>query len=177
MDDPETTNILGCFTSLPPEIISRRLATVLNTITMSTYEVNVLTGGKGLSLDGGPVLWQNTTATWTEFDRDIYKLNTPWFITTVLSTVVLMICAVANIVVRQRIRAPDFLDSVAGLTRDSQFVDVSQEGSGKNGSDRLEMIKDVKVRICDVYPEREIGKIALTTELNGPELRWERRYA
>ncbi|KLO93616.1 uncharacterized protein FFB20_10436 [Fusarium fujikuroi] len=177
MDDPETTNKLGCFTFLPPEIIERRLATVLNTITMSTYEVNVLTGGKGLSLDGGPVLWQNTTATWTEFDRDIYKLNKPWFITTVLSTVVLMICAVANIVVRQRIRAPDFLDSVAGLTRDSQFVDVSQEGSGESGSNRLEMIKDVKVRICDVYPEREIGKIALTTELNGPKLRWDRRYA
>ncbi|KAG5747325.1 hypothetical protein H9Q69_011754 [Fusarium xylarioides] len=57
MDDPETPNKLGCFTSLPPEIIERRLATVLNTITMSTYEVNVLTGGKGLSLDGGPVLW------------------------------------------------------------------------------------------------------------------------
>ncbi|SCO55323.1 uncharacterized protein FFMR_12479 [Fusarium fujikuroi] len=175
MDDPETTNKLGCFTSLPPEIIERRLATVINTITMSTYEVNVLTGGKGLSLDGGPVLWQNTTATWTEFDRDVYKLNKPWFITTVLSTVVLIICAVANIVIRQRIRAPDFLDSVAGLTRDSHFVDVSQEGSGKSGSDRLEIIKDVKVRICDVYPEREIGKIALTTELNGPKLRWDRR--
>lgn len=174
---PKLQKKLGCFTSLPRDVIKRRLATVLNTITMSTYEVNVLTGGKGLSLDGGPVLWQNTTATWTEFDRDIYRLNKPWFITTVLSTVVLMICAVANIVVRQRIRAPDFLDSVAGLTRDSQFVDVSQEGSGKSGSDRLEMIKDVKVRICDVHPEREIGKIALTTELNGPKLRWERRYA
>ncbi|KAF5702610.1 hypothetical protein FGLOB1_9500 [Fusarium globosum] len=48
MDDPETTNKLGCFTSLPPEIIERRLATVLNTITMSTYEVNVLTGGTHL---------------------------------------------------------------------------------------------------------------------------------
>ncbi|KAF5590929.1 uncharacterized protein FSUBG_10658 [Fusarium subglutinans] len=177
MDDPETTNKLGCFASLPAEIIERRLATVLNTITMPTYEVNVLTGGKGLSLDGGPVLWQNTTATWVEFDSDIYKLNKPWFITTILSTVVLMICAAANIVIRQRIRAPDFLDSVAGLTRDSQFVDVSQEGSGKSGSDRLEMIRDVQVRICDVYPEREIGKIALTTELNGPKLRWERIYA
>ncbi|SCO80939.1 uncharacterized protein FRV6_05152 [Fusarium oxysporum] len=81
------------------------------------------------------------------FDKDIYKLNKPWFITTILSTAVLMICAVANLVVRQRIKAPDFLDSVAGLTKDSPFVDVSQDGSGKGGSDRLETIKDVKVRI------------------------------
>jgi hypothetical protein len=84
MDDPKTTTKLGCFTSLPPVILEQRLATVLNTITMSTYEVNVLTGGKGLSLDGGPVLWQNTTATWTEFDKDTYKLNKPWFVTTII---------------------------------------------------------------------------------------------
>ncbi|EMT74579.1 hypothetical protein FOC4_g10000702 [Fusarium odoratissimum] len=137
-DDPETADRFACLASLPPEVIERRLATALHTITMSTYEVNVLTGGKGLFLDGGgPVLWQNTTATWTEFDKDIYKLNKPWFITT----------------------------------------NVSQDGSGKGGSDRLETIKDAKVRICDVYPEREIGKIALTTELNGPKLRWERSGA
>ncbi|KAF5983149.1 hypothetical protein FBULB1_3938 [Fusarium bulbicola] len=80
----------------------------------------------------------------------------------------LMICAVANIIVRQRIKAPDFLDSVA---------DVPQEGSGKSGSDRLETIKNVKVRISDVNPDEEVGKIALTTELNGPKLRWERVYA
>ncbi|KAF5229748.1 hypothetical protein FANTH_14085 [Fusarium anthophilum] len=176
-NDTETTNVLGCFASLPPKIIEKRLATVLNTITMSTYEENVLTGGKGLSLDGRPVRWQNTTATWAEFDRDIYKLNMPWFITTILSTIVLMICAIANIIVRQRIKAPDFLDSVAGLTRDSPFVDVPQDGSGKSGSDRLETIKNVKVRISDVNPDEEVGKIALTTELNGPKLRWERIYA
>ncbi|EGU87677.1 hypothetical protein FOXB_01833 [Fusarium oxysporum f. sp. conglutinans Fo5176] len=65
-DDPETADRFACLASLPPEVIERRLATALNTITMSTYEVNVLTGGKGLFLDGGgPVLWQNTTATWT----------------------------------------------------------------------------------------------------------------
>ncbi|KAF4954457.1 hypothetical protein FGADI_5236 [Fusarium gaditjirri] len=177
VDDPNTTNTLGCFNSLPPEIIERRLATVLNTITMSTYEVNVLTGGKGLPFNGGPVLWQNTTATWTEFEKDIYKLNKPWFLTTMMSTVVLMLCAVANIVVRQRIKAPDFLGSLAGFTRDSPFIDVSQDGTGKSGFDRLETIKDVKVRISDVNPEREIGKIALTTELSGPKLRWERIYA
>jgi hypothetical protein len=46
-----------------------------------------------------------------------------------------------------------------------------------SGSDRLKGMKDVKVRICDVYPEQEIGRIALTTELGSPELRWKRAYA
>ncbi|KAI1028705.1 hypothetical protein LB503_002605 [Fusarium chuoi] len=180
MDDPYSSSKLGCFVSVPPEVIEKRLATALNTITMSSYEVNVLTGGKGAAStynSYAPVLWQNTTATWTEFDKDMYRLDKPWFIVTIVSTAIVFICAIANIVIRQRIKAPDFLDSLAGLTRDSPFIDVPQDGSGKSGSDRLETIKNVKVRISDVNPDEEVGKIALSTELNGPKLRWERIYA
>lgn len=175
MDDPTTTNQPQCFASLPPEILGRRLATALNTVIMSTFEVNVLTGGKGSSAD--QVRWQNTTASWTEFDRDTYALRKPWFITTIVSTVILMICAVANIIIRQLIRAPDFLDNIAGFTRGSSYLDIPQNGSGKSGSDRLETITNIRVRICDVYPKREVGRIALTTEVTGPKLRWERRYS
>ncbi|KAJ0139793.1 hypothetical protein HZ326_17289 [Fusarium oxysporum f. sp. albedinis] len=163
MDDPYSSTKLGCFTSVPPEIIEQRLATALNTITMSSYEVNVLTGGKGAPSTYNfyaLVLWQNTTATWTEFDTGIYELDKPWFVTTIMSTAILFICAIANIVIRQRIKAPNFLDSLAGLTRDSPFIDVPQDGSGKSGSDRLETVKSVKVRIPDVSPDEEVGKIA-----------------
>jgi hypothetical protein len=130
---------------------------------MSSYEVNVLTGGKGAPSTYNfyaLVLWQNTTATWTEFDTGIYELDKPWFVTTIMSTAILFICAIANIVIRQRIKAPNFLDSLAGLTRDSPFIDVPQDGSGKSGSDRLETVKSVKVRIPDVSPDEEVGKIA-----------------
>ncbi|KAL6920462.1 hypothetical protein FSST1_004488 [Fusarium sambucinum] len=164
----------GCFSSLPPYILERRLATALNTIVMSSNDVNIITGGKGMGSEQKH--WQNTTALWTEFDRDIYVLNKPWFTTTVVSTVVLIICAVANIIIRQRIRAPDFLDNITGLTRDSLFIDLPQSGSGKSGLDRLATIKNVSVRICDVYPEREVGRIALTTELNSPGLTWGRSH-
>ncbi|KAF5562976.1 hypothetical protein FPHYL_5401 [Fusarium phyllophilum] len=174
MDDPYGSEKLGCFASVPPEVIEQRLALALNTITMSSYEVNVLTGGKGAASTYNlyaPVLWQNTTAIWTEFDKDIYELDTPWFVTTIMVTGILFICAITNIVIRQRIKAPDFLDSLAGLTRDSPFIDVPQDGSGKSGSDRLETIKNVKVRISDVNADEQVGKIALTTELNGSKLR------
>ncbi|KAL9572606.1 hypothetical protein ACKAV7_003439 [Fusarium commune] len=141
MDDPYSSTKLGCFTSVPPEIIEQRLATALNTINMSGYEVNVLTGSKGAPSTYtfyAPVLWQNTTATWTEFDKDTYELDKLWFVMTIMSTAILFICAIANIVIRQRIKAPDFLDSLAGLTRDSPFIDVPQDGSGKSGSDRFD---------------------------------------
>ncbi|KAM0556588.1 hypothetical protein ACHAO7_002723, partial [Fusarium culmorum] len=175
VDDYGPMDELGCFVSLPPEIMERRLATALNTAVMSSHPLNTLTGGMGLNTDES--YWQNITALWTELDRDIYVLNKPWFVTTIVSTVVLIICAVANVVIRQLIKAPDFLDNITGLTRDSPFIDLPQDGSGKSGPDGLATVKNVKVRIGDIYPERETGRIALTTELNSPKLRWNRSYS
>ncbi|RGP75407.1 hypothetical protein FSPOR_763 [Fusarium sporotrichioides] len=177
IDDYDPLNNLGCFASLPPEIIGKRLATTLNTVVMSSHDFNLLTGRKGIDFELGQEHWRDTTVLWTEFDRDIYALNRPWFITSIVSTVILIICAVASIVVRQRIKAPDFLDYITGLTRDSMFIDLPQDGSGKSGPDRLATIKNVKVRIGDIYHGREVGRIALTTEMNGSKLRWDRSYS
>ncbi|GKU11576.1 unnamed protein product [Fusarium langsethiae] len=175
--DYDAMNKLGCFASLPSEVMEKRLATALNTIVVSSHDMNLLTGGKGRNFEVGQEHWQDTTALWTEFDRDIYALNKPWFVTTILSTVILIICAVANIVIRQRIKAPEFLDHITGLTRDSIFIDLPQDGSGKSGPDGLATIQNVKVRIGDVYHRREVERIALTTEMNSRKLRWGRSYS
>ncbi|KAH7198415.1 uncharacterized protein B0J16DRAFT_352978 [Fusarium flagelliforme] len=175
-DPPNALEELGCFSKLQTDIWEQRLSTALNTVTMAALNTTVITGGDGVSLENRDDLWQNTTATWKEFDKSIYTLSVAWYCVTVISTITLFICAVANIVLRQIIKAPDFLDSVAGLTRDSPFIKVPQEGSGMSGSDRLETMRDVKVRICDVYPERAVGRIALTTALDSPKLDWKRTY-
>ncbi|KAF5664431.1 hypothetical protein FHETE_7022 [Fusarium heterosporum] len=166
----------NCDFSPPTDILERRLATALNTMIMASYKTADLTGGDEISVDDSDSIWEKTNANWTEYGAKTYALNVPWYCTTVISVVILLICAVANVVVRQLIKAPDFLDSVVGLTRDSPFINLSQDGSGLSGADRLNTIRDVKVRICDVYPEQEVGRVALTTDLGGPELRWERAY-
>ncbi|KAF4972846.1 hypothetical protein FSARC_672 [Fusarium sarcochroum] len=166
----------GCYSLLPANVIERRLATAINTVTMASYNSSILTGGDGVALENRGLPWQNTTATWTEFEENIYVLNKPWFCITVISTAVLLICAIANAIIRHLIRAPDFMSSVAGLTRDSSFVNVSQDGSGMSGVDRLETLKDVQVRICDVYPGQDVGRIAFTTETGSPRLDRKRRY-
>ncbi|KAF5002511.1 hypothetical protein FGRMN_336 [Fusarium graminum] len=171
-----SVNPPDCDFSPPTDILERRLATALNTVIMASYKTADLTGGIETSVDNYDPIWVKTNANWTEYGAKTYALNTPWYCTTVISAVILLICAVANVVVRQLIKAPDFLDSVVGLTRDSPFIDVSQDGSGLSGADRLNTIRDVKVRICDVHPEQEVGRVALTTGLGGPGLKWERAY-
>ncbi|SPJ71933.1 uncharacterized protein FTOL_01661 [Fusarium torulosum] len=167
-------NRTGCNFFPPTDIFERRLATALNTGIMASHRSTDLTGGDDVPINellGG--IWEKTNANWTEYSVRTYKLSTPWYGATVFSAVMLLICTVANVDVRQRIKALDFLDRVADPTRDSPFVHASQDGSAMSGSDRSKGMKDVKVRICDVYPEQDIGRIPLTTELGSPELRYE----
>ncbi|KAJ3545040.1 hypothetical protein NM208_g2712 [Fusarium decemcellulare] len=170
------TSRAACFSDVPRQAFEARLATALNTFIMATYKPSVLTGGDGTSLRDRDGMWKSSTATWTEFTDSIYVLDNAWFCISLISTLVLFSCAIVNVVIRAFIRAPDFLDGVVGLTRDSPYIDVPQEGSGMSGSDRLQMIKDIRVRICDVQPDSESGRVALTTRVDNRKLDWGRRY-
>ncbi|PNP61471.1 hypothetical protein FNYG_13758 [Fusarium nygamai] len=168
----------GCFPNVSTEEYQARLSTALNTVIMSTYNATVLKGAEGASLDGRNFMWHNTTAEWSRFTDDVYVLSRAWFAMAMLSTVVLLGCAVANVAIRCFIKAPDFLNSVTGMTRDSPYIQVQPlGGSGVSSCDRMLDVKDVRVRICDVRPESEVGKIALTTNVDSPKLDWRRTYS
>ncbi|KAI8685427.1 hypothetical protein NCS55_00214900 [Fusarium keratoplasticum] len=167
----------GCFSNVSLDVFGSRMATVLNTAIMAMYNFSVLTGGDGISLKGRNGIWHDSTATWTEFVESRYVMHKAWFSVSLASTLVLFSLSVLNVVIRCIIKAPDFLEGVAGLTRDSQYIRVPQEGSGMSGSDRLQMIKGTEVRICDVNPDSDIGRIALTTNVDSPKLDWRRTYS
>ncbi|PHH92973.1 hypothetical protein CDD83_2806 [Cordyceps sp. RAO-2017] len=175
--DPPRSQHAGCFSDVPSEIFQARLATTLNTVIMAMYNLPVLTGADGISLENRTNAWKNTTADWSEFTANVYGINQAWFFVWSASTLVLLTCAAASIVVRCRIRAPDFLESVVGLTRDSPFINIPHEGSGMSACDTLRAVKDVKIKICDVKPDEDVGRIALTTEMNNSKLGWNRMYS
>ncbi|KAK2609172.1 hypothetical protein QQS21_002254 [Conoideocrella luteorostrata] len=167
----------GCFENVSSEVFEARLATALNTFIMAMYSVNILAGLEGTSSENRNKMWYNSTVKWTEYTANVYVLDKAWFSIWLASTLVLFTCAVIGIIIRCIIRAPDFLDSVGGLTRDSPYMDYPQGGSGMSGSDWLQVVKKMKVRICDVQPDDNIGKIALTTDIHGSKLDWERMYS
>ncbi|KAJ4315974.1 hypothetical protein N0V84_008108 [Fusarium piperis] len=173
---PLTNNYPGCFNDVPLDAFEGRFATALNTFVTATFNATVLTGADGMSLENRNIMWRNTTATWSEFTESIYALHKPWFSVWLVSTIVLFVIAIANVAIRAIIIAPDFLSGVAGLTRDSPFIDVPQDRSGESGSDRLRRWKKTEVRICDVQSTEDVGRIALTTDLNAGRLAWRRAY-
>ncbi|SCO13047.1 uncharacterized protein FFM5_10502 [Fusarium fujikuroi] len=147
---------------------------------MATYNNTVLTGADGTTLSGRNDFWHNTTATWTEFTEKQYTMSASWFCVSAISTIILLACTIANIVIRQMIVAPDFLESIDGLTRDSPYIKIighsPYTGSGASAVDRLLVTKKVKVQIQDVQPDMDLGKIALTTELRNAKLDRMRTY-
>ncbi|KAG4266601.1 hypothetical protein FPRO03_01885 [Fusarium proliferatum] len=168
IDDTVWPYFAGCFTNISRTYLEGRLSTALNTFLMATYNSTVLTGADGTTLSGRNDLWHNTTATWTEFTEKQYIMSAAWFCVSAISTLILLACTIANIVIRQMIVAPDFLESIDGLTRDSPYIKISGDspytGSGASAGDRLLVTKKVKVQIQDVQPDMDLGKIALTTE-------------
>ncbi|QPC79977.1 hypothetical protein HYE68_010729 [Fusarium pseudograminearum] len=176
---------------LSQALFEARFATALNTFLMASYNSIILTGTDssiGYNVDkyvkftyqNGNDRWQNTTATWTEFRGNIYVIDVAWFCTFIISTVILLVCAIVNVLIRQLILAPDFLDSIDGLTRDSTFVKIPSEscitGSGVSSKDRLQATKDIRVQIRDVEPDGDVGRIALTTDTTDKRLDWDRAY-
>ncbi|RBR25712.1 uncharacterized protein FIESC28_01465 [Fusarium coffeatum] len=139
-------DIQGCYTHTSARLLERRLATVLNTFVVASYNLTALTGGDGVIIEDVEFPWKSSTATWTQFAKRTYAVDWLWLSVTVISTAALVICAVANVIIRWRIRAPDFLTGVPGLTRDTPFVNISnQAGSGFSGEDRLKVFGDVQV--------------------------------
>ncbi|KAJ4244761.1 hypothetical protein NW762_014338 [Fusarium torreyae] len=170
----------ACFSNVSQTLFDVRLSTALNTFLMAAYNSTILTGADGASLENRDSMWQNTTATWTEFAGKVYTMDVAWFCISIASTFMLLGCATANVIIRHLTLAPDFLNSVDGLTRDSPFIKIPDEsprvGSGVNSRDRLQATKHVRVQIRDVNPDMDTGKIVLTTETNDNKLDWKRIY-
>ncbi|KAF4442970.1 hypothetical protein F53441_11614 [Fusarium austroafricanum] len=180
VDNPVWSYSSGCFTNVSRTRFEGRLATALNTFLMATYNSTVLTGADGTTLSGRNDMWHNTTATWTEFTEKQYAMNVAWFCISAISTLILLACIIANIVIRHIIMAPDFLESIDGLTRDSPYIKITDEspymGTGGSAGDRLLITKEIKAQIQDVQPVMDIGRIALTTDVRDAKLDRTRVY-
>jgi hypothetical protein len=116
------------------------------------------------------------TGTWYEFTAAVYHVNTLWFAFYFISAIVMMICAITNVVLRSMIHVPDFLGSISALTRDSTFVDVSTPASWMDGTERTRLLRDKWIMIQDVRPEESVGKNTFSDDVANVGMRMDRKY-
>lgn len=163
------------YRNLPLDVFSARLSMLINTFLRASLDMPSLVGMNSTALVN-EAYWMNTNANWTEFTPDIYDVKKPWFTLYIASTLVMTLCALANIVLRAMTRAPDFLGSVSALTRDTPFIDAPAGGSFMDGTERARLLKDKWVRIQDVKPDEDVGRIAFSDAKGPGRLRTDRQY-
>ncbi|KAF4546198.1 uncharacterized protein LTHEOB_4195 [Lasiodiplodia theobromae] len=181
---------VGDYTRIPLDTFQARLALIVNSFFHASLNTSKFVGADGVngtdspddpSFPGSPSLQHgNATGTWTEFTPSRYEVKPAWLTLYLVSTTVLAVCAIASVTISALTRAPDLFCGVSSLTRDSAFMTrVPEGGSSLSGSDRARHLQDVWVRIQDVKPEDDVGRIAFSDQKElgaGATLRWERKY-
>lgn len=172
------------YQDIPMDIFQARLALILNTYYQASLTTGNFLGADGVALYDVPstaaLQYGNATGTWTEFTPPRYEVQPTWLTLYLVSTTVLAACAIASVVISALTRAPDLFCGVSSLTRDSVFMTrVPEGGSSLSASDRARHLQDVWVRIQDVKPEDDVGRIAFSDQKElgtAAALRWERKY-
>ncbi|MBA7489708.1 hypothetical protein ES702_00242 [subsurface metagenome] len=109
-----------------------------------------------------------------------YALSWVWIAISYVSEGILIAAAIYSFVLRQRTLAPDIFGYVSSVTRDNPHLMFPDGGSTMCGIDRARYLRNVKIRIGDVYGQKDdVGKVGVTivqdSETIGP-LRKERKY-
>jgi hypothetical protein len=136
----------------------------------STFSTNISNAINYTPCDGDPPHWMlslsapfvgaSTTATHA-LVSEVYLVNYGWAAAMFLSAVTLLCTAVTGAVLRRQVKGPDVFDPVAAWTYDNPSLPVPSDGTAMDIGQRIRALKNVEVRVGDVWGGREIGKIAL----------------
>lgn len=174
---------------VPLSIFEARLGAILNTVVRASFEQSIVVGADGISPSSKakadrfinntitPLAdWGNSTGTWTEFTEHVYKVDWVWMSLYGASAFSMMIFTIGHVALQCKIRSPDILGSISMLTRDSPYFAVPDGGSMLGGIDRTRLLKNEQIRIGDVQPQLNIGKIAFSNWAGTAMLNYKRRY-
>lgn len=163
---------------LSPDIITKRLAQVLNTYWMSSLAWNLTTGDWGENFkDFDPFApgfygiggyWNNSllqTSIATVYDEyNIFTCNLWWLTAFTVSTLIALFTSILGLVVVLRSRGPRLAMNVTTMIRDSLYVELPFVTSYMGDAERSRRTGQTRVILGDVAPSREIGHVAIAQE-------------
>lgn len=121
-----------------------------------------------------PIPWINSTSQTppTLLPFTVVKCNWLWFGILLFTSLLLIVCSVLSAWLRYSVNTPDIMGYVSSLTIENPYARIVEvehgSGSALDGLDRTRLMKNVRVRIGDVWQGEKIGKLAFAIE--GPEV-------
>jgi hypothetical protein len=108
-----------------------------------------------------PEMTMNKTDATVARQVPIYRANAGWVACLVICSSVLLLLGIFSLFLSLRITAPDIFDYVSSFTRDNQYVNAPQGGSGLDGAERARLLRKLRVQLGDADAGAETGYITM----------------
>ena len=156
--------------AISDQLMSQRLGQILNTYWIDSIAPFAVSGNFTMPAIS-PIPYMYNPATYN-VDSSIATIetyvmvitcDTPWFAALILISTVLLLIGITAGVLNMRRRGPNILDSFSALIRDSVYClpDIPNGSSMENGLDQSRRLRDVIVRLGDVKPDDDVGRVAV----------------
>ena len=163
-----STEYQGDFATVPGQLFSQRLSTLLNTVWQVALAptTTAITPSDNLTVyttnpDDQTHFAAKPTTGLTSLPVTVYVASHLWIGLLLVITLILQICAVAGHYLKYTATAPDILGYVSTLTRDNPYTPLVPEGGNNlGGLERARLLRDMSVQIGDVNWEEDQGHIA-----------------
>lgn len=130
---------------------------------LTTADLDALPGPQmRISTDDvqGPFVGASTKASVTRY-YEVYKPDYRWIALLILSTVILIVTGIVGMALGSQANGPDLFDPVIGLTYDNNYLHLPCDASTQSATERAKLLGHLKVRLGDVQPNAETGKIGV----------------
>jgi hypothetical protein len=159
-------NDMVLITALSRGAFAASLSQLLNTFWLAIVGRNVVSIGRAQSAVGflsDPIYdVRNVLATTgAREETDVFTCHRGWFSVLVLATLTVFLACVAGIVLIASSKGPELAMNMTTVVRESGNVDVMGGGTALDDDERGRLLKNVEVRIGDVAPGEETGKIGI----------------
>lgn len=155
----------------------KRFTTLINTVwqaNLAPFSIPLGSSADFNTTKGTPGWVPAATATAMNvqrFEKVKYTANRSHAIILIVITVVLQICAIVGLVLKEMTSAPDILGYVSTMTRDNVHTAVPSGGNTLDGVERARYLSDMRVQLADARPGDDVGHIVLRSVNNGNESR------
>ncbi|KAI4283305.1 MAG: hypothetical protein L6R38_002251 [Xanthoria sp. 2 TBL-2021] len=165
------------FSKISGADFGKRLTTLINTVWQANLAPSSIPLGSSADFNAkedtlGWVPAATATAMNVQrFEKVKYAANRSHAIILIVITVVLQICAIVGLVLKEMASAPDILGYVSTMTRDNVHTAVPSGGNTLDGVERARYLSDMRVQLADARPGDDVGHIVLRSVNNGNESR------
>lgn len=108
---------------------------------------------------------------------EVYRADYAWVVMLFVSSAVVLVVGLVGAILERLTVAPDLFDPVAGWTYNNRYLGIPETGTALDRLERVRLLKGLAVRVGDVHPQDENGKIGLGAKETTGNLKEERLYA